>query len=101
MSGNASEMSQKTPYFSHIFIVAAPVSNALFSVSTKSLLPKSSMCSDWSAGPACWDWSTASTMLGKCHIPYHNHKFQHITNATHPVLAPFILHNALGMNFFK
>jgi len=49
----------------------------------------------------CSDWSAASTLLGTCHIPFHNQEFQKITNATQPepVLAPFILY-ALGMNFW-
>jgi len=37
------------------------------------------MCSGWPAAPVCCDWSS---VFRKCHAPFHNHEFQHTTNAT-------------------
>ncbi|XP_067253472.1 mesoderm induction early response protein 3a [Chanodichthys erythropterus] len=38
----------------------------------KPLLLKNTICSDWSAGPVCCDWSTVLSVFGKYHAPYHN-----------------------------
>jgi len=75
-------------YFSHIphccssSLPSLSVTLCLVPVSMKPLLLKSTMCSDW---------SSASSMFGKCPAAHHNHEFQHNTNSTRP--RPFILQN--------
>jgi len=61
-----------------------------FLVFMKPLLLKKALCSDWSAGPVCCDWSTVLSVFVKYHI--HHHNFQHTSNTTQPDLIPFILH---------
>jgi len=74
--------------FFHIFYIVADSlfpfcqQHCLVPVSMKPLPLKSTMCSDWSAEPVCCDWSTASGMFQKCHVPYHNHEFQNVGQVT-------------------
>jgi len=90
----------------HIFdIVAAPlpslsVTICLVYAFMKPLLPKSTICSDWSAEPVCHDWSTTSSMFQKCHAPYHNNEFQHTINVTQPYACNFA-YASLGGNYLN
>ena len=83
-------------YFPHILhccgssLPSLSVTLCLLPVSMKPLLLKSTLCSDWSAGAVCCDWSSASSVFGKCPALSHNRQFNTLlTNSTRP--RPFIL----------
>ncbi|XDV39638.1 hypothetical protein PO909_008841 [Leuciscus waleckii] len=58
------------------------VTLCLVPVSMKPLLLKSTLCSDWSAGAVCCDWSRRFERFWEMSrpAPYHNPQFQHTTN---------------------
>ncbi len=56
--------------FQMLYIIVGPLSNALFS--TKSLLPTSTVCSDWPTDPEHCDWPNTTSMSRKCSSPYLN-----------------------------
>jgi len=93
-------MFKKHIMFSIFEIVAASPSSqsvtlCLVPVSMKLLLLKTTLCSDWLAGPVCCDRSTALSVFQKCHWEY-----QHTNNATQPGPVPFYVY-ALGGNYLN
>ncbi len=46
------------------------------SFSTKSLLPTSTVCSDWPTDPVHCDWPNTASTRRKCNAPFHNRELQ-------------------------
>ncbi len=57
-------------HFHFHYCRSPPLSNASFS--TKSLLPTSTVCSDWPTGTVHCDWLNTTSMSRKCNAPFHN-----------------------------
>ncbi len=62
---------------------------ALFS--TKSLLPTSTVCSDWPADKVHCDWPNTTCMRLKCKAPFHNRELQ-LQNESKDTIMFLVLH---------